>query len=438
MGLLIKITGEFFYTSILTMIVLMTVSGIYVFKITYLVSSYRTALLAFFIFILNPVIFRLNFEPYSQQFYLMFACIMIYYLLLALQKEPRNNFVYAGIFAFLSLASRPEALFLIIPFCLLAYLTKKEGYVYFIMSALLFQVIWIIISYVVYGTPFKTFQAADQYTAPADIEQISAGLRLKGFFLPYYFLVLGLTFFVFYYFVKGVIVLHKKYPSVILLVLLLPVLIPAIINGIAGAKSTIYHTTHYIYLVFFISPVIAAVGLQKSAARFSQSWIANVFAVIVILTCIPLSYIKDFVPEKYNKLFPKVIQFIVTTEEPDETRVLLKYIDENIKKYPSLIFDSSENSSSIFYVPFRTKLAPPDKILISDYNQPSDEAGLKKAMYDFMYRNSRGIIIVRKSETMMNKIIKRTYAERDIDLKIVRSLETNLWMIYLFEEPHTL
>jgi hypothetical protein len=75
------------------------------------------------------------------------------------------------------------------------------------------------------------------------------------------------------------------------------------------------------------------------------------------------------VPEKYNKLFPKIIEFIVTSDEPEETSKLISFIDNNIEKYPALIFDGDDNASSIFYVPYRTKLAPPQKILISSYKR---------------------------------------------------------------------
>ena len=56
MGPLIMITKEIYYTPILTMMVLMTISGIYIFKTTFILSDFRTALIAFGIFIFNPVI----------------------------------------------------------------------------------------------------------------------------------------------------------------------------------------------------------------------------------------------------------------------------------------------------------------------------------------------------------------------------------------------
>jgi hypothetical protein len=142
-------------------------------------------------------------------------------------------------------------------------------------------------------------------------------------------------------------------------------LTPTLINGIAGMKSTIYHTTMYLYLTFFISPIFCAIGLSNDLVKLKHKYFQTALAGVIILSCIPLSYIKEFVPPEHNKLFPKVIQFIVTTDEPEETRKLIKFVDENIKQYPALIFDSDENTSSILYVPFRTKLAPPEKILIS-------------------------------------------------------------------------
>ena len=87
MGPMILVSKEIFYTPIITMILLMTLAGYYIFKTTLVLSDFRTALIAFAIFILNPVIFRLNFEPYSQQPYLAAACIMIFYFIKALGSE---------------------------------------------------------------------------------------------------------------------------------------------------------------------------------------------------------------------------------------------------------------------------------------------------------------------------------------------------------------
>lgn len=434
MGPIIMLTKEFFYTSIFTMIAVMTIAGIFIFKTTLILSDFKTALLSFFIVTLNPAIFRLNFEPYAQQTYLACICIVIYYFLKAAFSEKSTlYFIAAGIFAFLALFARPEAIFVILALCLAAFMTRRKGNWYFIILALLFQAVWIGLSYYFYDEPLRTFNAADQYTGPLDIQTISTGLRLKGFFLPYYFLVLGLTVFIFYYFIKGFISLYKHYPKVILLVLLVPILIPALVNGAAGAKSTIYHTTHYIYLMFFISPVIAAIGLSADLSKIKSSALQFGLASVIIFSCIPLSYVKDFVPEKYNKMFPKIIQFIVTSDEPEEAWKLVKFVDQNINSYPALIFDADANASSILYVPFRTKLAPPEKIMISSYNIPADYEGLRSYIKNFMHSNPRGIIMIRKEGTLMNQVFTdllkpRQYKREGIEL----AQETDKWFIYTY------
>jgi hypothetical protein len=423
----------------------MTAASIFIFRITLLMSDFKTALLAFFIVTLNPVIFRLNFQPTAQQIYLTASCILMYFLLKALFTDlPAEtsaqagkssiHFIIAGVFGFIALATRPEALFVIAPLAIVAALSKKQGKWYFVIISLIFQVFWIILSYIKYGSFFRTLQAADQYTAPVDIQGLNLELRLKGFFLPYYFLVVGLTIILFYYFVKGIIYSFKTYPKSILITLLIMMLTPALINGAAGMKSTIYHTTIYIYLMFFISPIFCAIGLNNDIIKIKHKYLQIALATVIILSCIPLSYIKEFVPEKYNKLFPKVIQFIVTTDEPEETRKLIKFVDENINSYPALLFDSDENTSSIFYVPFRTKLAPPEKILISSYNVPADKEGLKLEIDKFMKKNTNGIIMIRKSPTVMNQIFSelinnKPYKRNDIIL----ALETEKWNIYTYQ-----
>ncbi len=434
MGPIIMVTKEIFYSSIITMIILMTIASIFVFKTTLILSDFKTALLAFFIVTLNPVIFRLNFEPYAQQVYLMCICIVIYYFIKAVCSEKSTRyFIAAGIFSFIALFNRPEAIFVLAPLCLVAFLTRKKGWWSFIALAMLFQLMWIGVSYAIYGEPFKTFQAADQYTDPVNIETLSMGLRLKGFFLPYYFLALGLTIIIFYYFIRGFIQLFRKYPKVILIVLLVPILFPALVNGAAGAKSSIYHTTHYIYLMFFISPVIAAIGLNLSLTKLKYGTLQFIYASVIILSCIPLSYVKEFVPEKYNKMFPKIIQFIVTADEPDESYKMIKFIDESINQYPALMFDSDENTSSIMYIPFRTKLAPPEKVMISRYNVPTDYDGLREKVKSFMHKNPRGIIMLRKGPTLMNQIFTdllrpRQYIRNGID----KALETDKWIVYTY------
>lgn len=435
-GPAIMVTKEIFYTPIIIMILLMTIAGFYVFKTTLILSDFKTALLAFIIVTLNPVIFRLNFEPYAQQPYLAAACIMLFYFIKALFSENRNPkyFIIAGIFSFIALFSRPEAVFVIVPFCIVAFLTRKKGSYYFIVLSILFQLVWIVVSYIVYGEPFKTISDADNYTADLDISGLSLALRLKGLFIPYYFLVLGMTIILFYCFIRGLIYFYRNKPKLLLIIILIPVLCPALINGIAGAKSTIYHTTHYIYLMFFISPVLAAIGLNLDLKRIRSGILQFIFASVIIFSCIPLSYIKELVPESYNKMFPKIIQFIVTADEPEETRKLLDFIDHNIKNYPSLIFDADDNASSIFYVPFRTGLAPPGKIIISSYNAPVEKEELKLEIKSFTKKNPKGIIMFRKNPTLMNSIftgltVNLPYKRNDL----TKALETDKWMVYTYE-----
>ncbi|NOS85088.1 MAG: hypothetical protein HOP31_08095 [Ignavibacteria bacterium] len=436
MGTILKITGELYLTSAFTMIAVMTIAGIYVFKLTLTLTDYKTALLSFIIVTLNPVIFRLNFEPYAQQTYLAAACIMLYYFIKALASDKSvMYFIVAGIFSFIALASRPEAIFMIVPLCILAFLTRRNGCCYYIGLSLIFQVIWIAVSYAIYGEPFKTFNSADQYTDSINIHGLNLGLRLKGFFLPYYFIVLGLTVILFYYFIKGIIYFYRGYPKIFLITLLIPILAPALVNGAAGAKSAIYHTTHYMYLMYFIAPVLVAAGLNTDLTKIRSGILQSVVASVVILSCIPLSYVKEFVPEKYNKLFPKIIQFIVTADEPEETDKLIYFVDHYIDKYPALIFDADDNASSIFYVPYRTKLAPPEKVMISGYNIPSDKDGLTAEIKSFMKKNPKGIIMYRKNpNTIMNRVFseltaKKPYIRNGIQLE----METEKWLVMTYE-----
>jgi hypothetical protein len=133
-----------------------------------------------------------------------------------------------------------------------------------------------------------------------------------------------------------------------------------------------------------------------------------------------------------------VIQFIVTAEDPGEARKLISFIDENIKSYPALIFDADGSESSVFYIPYRTKLpaSPADNpaVLISGYNIARDKDSLRTAMKDFMSVNRSGIIIVKKTGTPMNEIINElTNHKLYIRNDFIKAMETDKWLIYTYK-----
>ncbi len=187
--------------------------------------------------------------------------------------------------------------------------------------------------------------------------------------------------------------------------------------------------------MFFIAPVLVAAGLNTDLSKMRSGILQTLAATIVILTCIPFSYVKELVPEKYNKLFPKVIEFIVTADEPEETTKLINFIDNNIQQYPALIFDADDNASSIMYVPYRTKLAPPEKLLISSYNVPVEKEGVTAEIKYFIKKNPHGIIMYRKNPgTMMNKIFTELTAPRAFKRKdMTLAMETDKWMVFVYQ-----
>ena len=289
------------------------------------------------------------------------------------------------------------------------------------------------LSFIDYGTPFRTFESADQYTAPVNIQGLNLGLRLRGFFLPYFFIVFGITIFLFIFFLRGLIYSFKKYPKIIGIILFVPIIFPALINGAASFKSTIYHTTHYTYLMFFYSSIFTGIGLSLYITRFKSGILKFGIASIIILTCIPLSYIKDILPEKYVHYFPKVIQFVATTQDPAESRQLIKFIDENINNYPSLIFDSEKSESSVYYIPYRTKLVPYEHVMISNYNITGNRTEVVNYINGFMTRNPKGIIMFKKSDTELNEIFRIELISTHLTKKIQLRKETDKWEIATFE-----
>jgi hypothetical protein len=439
-GPLIMITKEIYFTPIITMILAVTIAGIYIFKITLLISNYRTAILAFFIFMLNPVIFRLNYTPVPQQLYLAAICVMVYYFIKAVSatesRQSMKYFIIAGIFSFICLLFRAEGLFILLGFCLIALNTRKPGSYIFVFLTVIFQVIWMGISYQIYGDFFRTFTAVREYDflVGANIEGLNLKARLLGFFMPYYFMLVGTTFVLFYFLVKGTIITYKTRPFLILLIILLPLFLPAFINGLYGTISSLYLTTRYFYLTFYLASILTAIGLEKFLVKYRSNALKFSLASVIILSAIPLSYIKDFVPLKYNKLFPKVIQFIATSEDPQDARQLIKFIEENILSYPALIFDIDGSDSSILTVPFRTKLAPPEKIMISGYNIPEEKTGLTNEINNFMSKNKKGIIFYKKEPTLMNKIFTELIEQKKYsNIEFKKAGETNKWVIFIYE-----
>ncbi len=243
----------------------------------------------------------------------------------------------------------------------------------------------------------------------------------------------GLTIFVFYFFIRGIIISFKKFPLLIFTAVFIPVFVPAFVNGISGTMSTQYHTTRYFYSTFYYGTFVAAIGIDAFINRYKSSYLQWFLTALIILTAVPLSYIKDFVPGRFNKMFPKVVQFIVTSEDPEDARLLIRFIDEYIKSFPSLIFDSEGSDSSILYIPFRTKLAPPDKVIISGYNVPVEKTGLEEEIISFLDSNPKGIVMVKKEKTLMNEIFTDTSWLEQAGIKLKPEQETEKWIVYTYE-----
>ncbi len=443
-GPILMVTREVFYTPIVLMILTVTLTAYYVFKISNLIGNFNIGMLAYLIFTFNPPIFRLNFTPLPQQFYLAAMCIMIYFFIKAFaagdSKTSFKYFIYAGVFSFIGLTFRPEGLFTIMAFCGLAFVSRKKGAWYFIILSLLFQVIWMLISYDMYGSFTKTFDAVREYDLiyGSSPESGTILFKLRGFFFPYYYMVVGTTFVLFWFFLRGAYIMFREKPRIVFIIIFSAIFIPALVNGLYSTTTFLYNTTRYFYLTFYIIPVVCAFGIDRFIMRFHSEILKWSVAALIMATAIPLSYIKILVPAKYNKLFPKVVQFLVTSEDPNDAWQIINFIDDNINAYPALIFDSDGSDSSIMYIPFRTKLPFKDNIMISGYNLPNDKDSLKTKIKTFMNTNPKGIIVFKKSPTMMNQIFTELFGPKKYIRNGFRfSGETDKWVIYTYE-PSTI
>jgi hypothetical protein len=140
---------------------------------------------------------------------------MIYYFIKAVAAEDGRQsmkyFIAAGVFSFICLIFRPEGLFILFGFCLIALNTRRRGAYLFIFLTILFQLIWMGVSYRIYGSFFKTFTAVRDYDflVGSNLEGAGMKVRLMGFFFPYYFIVVGTTFVLFWFLIKGIIKTYK-------------------------------------------------------------------------------------------------------------------------------------------------------------------------------------------------------------------------------------
>jgi len=127
------------------------------------------------------------------------------------------------------------------------------------------------------------------------------------------------------------------------------------------------------------------------------------------------------------------VEFIVTAQDPPEAWKLINYIDENSKRYPSLIFDAQNSESSVFYIPYRTHLEPIDQILIYGYNVPVDKERLTNYIGEFMKKNGSGMIIYKQKPTMMNAIFSEALEKQNFPKKLKQIEETEKWIICIYE-----
>jgi len=435
MGPLIYLTGEIYYTPLISMILVVTIGGIYLFRISLVLFDFKTALITFVLFTFSPAVFRLNYNPYPYTITPVFYVITVYYFLRAIfLNESRKNFIIAGVFSFLALFNRPESLFVIMCLCVIAFFTKKKGYVSFIILSLWFQVFWILLSLFVHGTPFATFDKASEYPNLFDIQGLNLPLRLKGLFLPYYFWILGVTIIVFYFLIKGIFILRKNYPPVILITLFVPILVPALANGVAAMQATIFNGTFYLYSMFFFSCIFAAAGIGELINRYNSGTVRGLIISAILISTIPLAYIKDLVPGSLNKLFPKSIQFIETAPQPAEIRKMCDVVDSYINDYPSLVLDcEGDTETTTMYIAYRTRSAPPGKIILTGYDLRREIEGYELRLSDFMSNNRRGILISKNSSTMLSEILQNTAGTGLRNFKLNRVANTEHWSAFLFE-----
>jgi hypothetical protein len=435
MGPLLYLTGEIYYTPLITVIALVTLGGIFLAKISLLITDFKTSLLTYVVFMFTPAIFRLNYDPYPYTIAPVLYVIAVYYLLKAiLTPESKKYFMISGIFSFLAIFNRPESLFVIICFCFIAFFSKTTGRIGFIILSLWFQIFWILLSLYLFGKPTATYDTAAEFPNIFDIQGLSLLIRLKGLFLPYYFWVLGMTFVLFYFLIKGLLISYRKFPPVILIILFVPIIVPALANGAAAMRATIFNSTFYIYSMFYFSCIFSAIGLRDFINRFQSVTLQTALASAIIITAIPLSYIKDVVPEKYKNLFPKIIQFFETAPEPNEVRKMCEVVDKYIDSYPSLILDIEDAPETIVeYIAYRTKLAPPKYILMTNYNVPKDLVEFRSRIKDFVSNNRKGLIISRIGNTKLHDILKDTNTTSSWNFEMERVEKTEHWSAYTYK-----
>jgi 4-amino-4-deoxy-L-arabinose transferase-like glycosyltransferase len=262
----------------------------------------KGALYASLLFTLSPVIFRNSFMPMSEIYFVCFSVFSMYYLseILVNDDRKRRNALLCGLFITIAAGGRFEAWLLLAFFAAVLFLFKQwSALFYYLCTALIFPLFWMIGSYVDYHDMFYSLHSVDTWNLVREghnegLDKTEIIKRIVYFPISWAVmfgfgaLVLG------WYMLKGMVKRTlTKYQLAFLLIFLVMCGI-FIVKSVNGSLFMNHRFT--VTLVMLSAPFFA---LLFSSGR--SETLKSAVAILLVVALIPFSFVWHKLP--LDKLF---------------------------------------------------------------------------------------------------------------------------------------
>lgn len=356
-GFVIWLTSEHHYGPMVLHVLFSVATIIPLYQFTKREFNERGALIVAVLWLVSPLIFRYSYEALSGIPHAFFIAMTLNYLSLALDKGKLNYAVYAGLCITIAAGLRYEAWLIIGALSLMILLRMDiKVLLYFLISAVIFPVFWMIGNYIAHGHPLYGVTGVYNLDAinvqNANISTIENILRLS--FFPLFLIILLspiLTILLFVNVLKrwksGNVDLNRVFWSLPLFILMISFLYKA------------YSGTLLLQHRFLITPLLLSLPFYALLFEYSLKRWSKLMAIAGILA-IPLVQIW-FVPpieritgkdSEFGQLVWRMrvsafanlspIPFILDPEVEDQKKV----ISSNLHPDEGLVIDFDQYTNS--------------------------------------------------------------------------------------------
>jgi 4-amino-4-deoxy-L-arabinose transferase-like glycosyltransferase len=285
-ALALKLTQEFYYTPILINIVLSAATAAPLYVFTRREFGHQWGWFVAVAFIIYPIALRNSLMPLSDTPFAFLVALALPFLALARDKAGNPwQAVVAGLCLTLAAALRYEAWVMILLLGIVLW-RRPKLLVYFMGSALLFPVFWLVGSAAVHGNAFYSFhfQAIDTAKTLAERGGMSWLKRIaRGIFFPGV-LCFGMSAMVFGLSLWGAgVTLWQRRRQSVWLIPFLGVLVLLSYKSISGSMNLQPRYALVVGMLLLPFAVIALEQIQSFRYRYVTAWAA-------LLLTIPFSY----------------------------------------------------------------------------------------------------------------------------------------------------